>query len=107
MVKGMTDTADEPIIASRLEASLCAGWWLLFVAALLAGEFIRPVATYPLLLLAVLDLAALQRRVGRRLGTNSNKVLRHWMGYRAQVQAWRVIFGGKSTKVGPAAARPT
>jgi len=102
----MTDTADEPIIASRVEAWLCVGWWLLFVAAVLAGELIRPLATWPLLLLAVLDLAALQRRVGRRLGTKSNKVLRRWMGYRAQVQAWRVIFSGKSATVGPSVARP-
>ena len=99
--------ADEPIIASRVEGWLCVGWLLLFVAAVLSGELIRPLATWPLLLLAVVDLAVLQRRVGRRLGTNSNKVLRRWMGYRSQVQAWRVIFGGESAAVGPAVARLT
>jgi hypothetical protein len=82
-------------IEDRLEAVLCVAWPWLFMAGFVLATLVTP---YGLIVVALAagDAALLLRRVVRRLEPTNRRVLRLWLTYPAQYQAWRYLLG-KST----------
>ena len=84
----------KPLIDGRGEAVLCVGWYCIAIAGALVGNLVTPWG-WALFLLIPLDIWLMFRRLTQRLDISheNRRILRFWLGSRAQYQAWRVLFG--------------
>jgi hypothetical protein len=88
---------NKPVIGDRVEAVLCVAWYWLLPIGFLLGTFVSPIGWW-LCVLSPVAVALLLRRVGSRLEVprERRRVLRFWLGQKAQYQAWRVLAGKPS-----------